>query len=245
MVLPTYVKAMSSCSPVDSLEFLRGRFGVSRIFLGILVGVATFAGLAVLILLIPINGVIGNATKKLQIEQMKNKDKRIKMMNEILSGVKVRGVAFPRVVFFVVFDTDVARRRFQVLKLYAWEDSFQKKVEDIRLNEMKVLKKSAYLSALIQFVWTTAPYLVHEVVAFCSLAKQKKKPFFSVQVSLVSFMTFVLIDEANVLTPKIAFQSLTLFNIMRFPMTVLPLMIIQYIQVEKNQAERSRIWNIL
>lgn len=61
---------------------------------------ATFAGLAVLILLIPINGVIGNATKKLQIEQMKNKDKRIKMMNEILSGVKVRGVAFPRVVFF-------------------------------------------------------------------------------------------------------------------------------------------------
>ena len=178
MVLPTYVKAMSSCSPVDSLEFLRGRFGVSRIFLGILVGVATFAGLAVLILLIPINGVIGNATKKLQIEQMKNKDKRIKMMNEILSGVKVRGVAFPRVVFFVVFDTDVARRRFQVLKLYAWEDSFQKKVEDIRLNEMKVLKKSAYLSALIQFVWTTAPYLVHEFVAFCSLAKQKKKNLF-------------------------------------------------------------------
>ena len=44
-------------------------------------------------------------------------------------------------------------------------------------------------------------------------------------------MTFVLIDEKNVLTPDIAFVSLTLFNIIRFPMTLLPLMIIQYIQV--------------
>ena len=50
---------------------------------------AVFSGLAVMILLIPVNGVIASATRKLQIEQMKNKDKRVKMMNEILSGVKV------------------------------------------------------------------------------------------------------------------------------------------------------------
>lgn len=42
-----------------------------------------------MILLIPINGVLANATKKLQIQQMKYKDKRVKMMNEILSGIKV------------------------------------------------------------------------------------------------------------------------------------------------------------
>lgn len=42
-----------------------------------------------MILLIPINGVLANATKKLQIKQMKCKDKRVKMMNEILSGIKV------------------------------------------------------------------------------------------------------------------------------------------------------------
>lgn len=42
-----------------------------------------------MILLIPINGVLANATKKLQIKQMKYKDKRVKMMNEILSGMKV------------------------------------------------------------------------------------------------------------------------------------------------------------
>lgn len=53
------------------------------------VGVAVFAGLAVMILLIPVNGVLANMTKKLQIKQMKNKDRRVKMMNEILSGIKV------------------------------------------------------------------------------------------------------------------------------------------------------------
>lgn len=42
-----------------------------------------------MILLVPINGVLANATKKLQIQQMKYKDKRVKMMNEILSGMKV------------------------------------------------------------------------------------------------------------------------------------------------------------
>jgi hypothetical protein len=43
-----------------------------------------------MILLIPINGVLANATKKLQIQQMKYKDKRVKMMSEILSGIKVK-----------------------------------------------------------------------------------------------------------------------------------------------------------
>jgi len=56
------------------------------------VGVSVFAGLAVMILLIPVNGVLANATKKLQIKQMKNKDRRVKMMNEILSGIKVNSI---------------------------------------------------------------------------------------------------------------------------------------------------------
>lgn len=46
-----------------------------------------------MILLIPVNGVLANATKKLQIQQMKYKDKRVKMMSEILSGIKVRHLA--------------------------------------------------------------------------------------------------------------------------------------------------------
>jgi hypothetical protein len=48
-----------------------------------------FAGLAILILAIPLNVVVAALTRRLQLEQMKNKDQRIKLMNEILGGVKV------------------------------------------------------------------------------------------------------------------------------------------------------------
>ena len=48
------------------------------------------AGVGVLVLLIPVNGYVANQAKKLQVKQMKFKDKRVKMMNEILNGMKVR-----------------------------------------------------------------------------------------------------------------------------------------------------------
>ena len=68
-------------------------------------GPSTLAGLAVMILMIPLNGVVATKMKKYQISQMKDKDKRCKLMDEILNGIKV-------------------------LKLYAWERSFQGQVID-------------------------------------------------------------------------------------------------------------------
>ena len=53
---------------------------------------------------------------------------------------------------------------FQVLKLYAWEPSFEKKVLDIRNKELNVLKKMSYLNSFTTFTWTVAPYLVSVLV---------------------------------------------------------------------------------
>ncbi|KAK7065361.1 Canalicular multispecific organic anion transporter 1 [Halocaridina rubra] len=100
-----------------------------------LLGPSVLAGLAVLILLTPINGFVANKIKLLQTSQMKFKDKRIKLLTEIINGIKV-------------------------LKLYAWEDSFAKQVERIRSDEISVLRRSAYLQAFASFVWLTTPYLV-------------------------------------------------------------------------------------
>lgn len=66
---------------------------------------------------------------------MKNKDERVKLINEVLSGIKV-------------------------LKLYAWEEAFRKKVEDIRTKEVKQLKRIAYLSAFAVLLWSCSPFLV-------------------------------------------------------------------------------------
>lgn len=52
----------------------------------------------------------------------------------------------------------------KVLKLYAWEKSFQQKVTDIRSEELTTLRKTAYLIAVTMFIWTCAPY----IVSYCS-----------------------------------------------------------------------------
>lgn len=52
-------------------------------------------------------------------------------------------------------------------------------------------------------------------------------------VSIVSFASFVLLDENNVLDATTAFVSLALFNILRFPMTVLSDIISAIINVSR------------
>lgn len=51
----------------------------------------------------------------------------------------------------------------QVLKLYAWEPSFEKQVLDIREKEIATLKATAYLNASTSFLWSCAPFLVRIV----------------------------------------------------------------------------------
>ena len=47
-----------------------------------------------------------------------------------------------------------------MLKLYAWEPSFEQQVLDIRSQEIRVLRKTAYLNAGTSFIWTCAPFVV-------------------------------------------------------------------------------------
>ncbi|XP_025986918.1 multidrug resistance-associated protein 1 isoform X4 [Solenopsis invicta] len=166
-------------------------------FLWNILGPAVLAGLAVMIILIPINGLIANKVKTLQIRQMKSKDERVKLMNEVLNGIKV-------------------------LKLYAWEPSFEQQILKIRVKEIQVLKEAAYLNAGTSFIWSCAPFLV----------------------SLVSFTTYVLLDEKNVLTSKIAFVSLSLFNILRFPLSMLPMMIGNIVQAYVSVKRINKFMNM-
>ncbi|NXI65016.1 MRP3 protein, partial [Anseranas semipalmata] len=154
-------------------------------FLWQALGPSVLAGVAVMVLLIPFNSAIAMKTRAFQVEQMRYKDSRIKLMNEILGGIKV-------------------------LKLYAWEPSFSEKVLEIRKNELRVLKKSAYLNSLSTFAWISAPFLV----------------------ALTTFAVYVSVDEKNILDAEKAFVSLSLFNILKFPLNMLP-------QVISNIAQTS------
>ncbi|NXW59282.1 MRP3 protein, partial [Eurystomus gularis] len=152
-------------------------------FLWQTLGPSVMAGVAVMVLLIPFNSAIAMKTRAFQVEQMQYKDSRIKLMNEILGGIKV-------------------------LKLYAWEPSFSEKVLEIRKNELRVLKKSAYLNSVSAFAWISAPFLV----------------------ALTTFAVYVSVDEKNILDAEKAFVSLSLFNILKFPLSMLPQVISNIVQ---------------
>jgi len=63
------------------------------------------------------------------------KDQRIKLMNEILNGIRV-------------------------LKLYAWEMAFIRSIRSIRDKELGYIRKKAIVSAISNILWTFAPILV-------------------------------------------------------------------------------------
>uniref|UniRef100_A0A8C3UX25 ABC-type glutathione-S-conjugate transporter n=1 Tax=Catharus ustulatus TaxID=91951 RepID=A0A8C3UX25_CATUS len=116
-------------------------------------------------------------------KNMKNKDERMKIMTEILNGIKI-------------------------LKLFAWEPSFEKRVTDIRARELKNLVNFGYLQSVSVFVFTCAPSLV----------------------SLASFGVYVLVDENNILDAQKAFTAISLFNVLRFPLAMLPMVISSMVQ---------------
>ncbi|XP_062546111.1 multidrug resistance-associated protein 1 isoform X14 [Armigeres subalbatus] len=187
MDLTTYINMLWS-APLQ--------IALALFFLWEILGPSVLAGLAVMIILIPVNGVIANKIKTLQIKQMKNKDERVKLMNEVLSGIKV-------------------------LKLYAWEPSFEQQILRIRDKEVKVLKSAAYLNAGTSFIWSCAPFLV----------------------SLVTFATYVMVDENNVLNATTAFVSLALFNILRFPLSMLPMLISNMVQTSVSVKRINKFLN--
>ena len=52
-------------------------------------GPSVLAGVALLILLVPVNGYLAWRQQKLQKQNLVYKDRRLKIMNEIIAGIKV------------------------------------------------------------------------------------------------------------------------------------------------------------
>lgn len=97
--------------------------GIAIYLIWLQLSYGVIAGIVVMILITPLSGIIATKLRDLQVIQMKIKDERVKSMNEILNGMKV-------------------------LKLYAWEPSFQNLILDIRGREMVVLRSAAVLNAV-------------------------------------------------------------------------------------------------
>ena len=62
-------------------------------------------------------------------------------------------------------------------------------------------------------------------------------------VSLVTFATYVLSDSSNNLDPEKAFVSISLFNILRFPMSMLPMIISMMVQANVSLGRIDKYMN--
>jgi len=111
---------------------------VSMIFLYNVIGIASFAGLALMLALIPLNLVLARIMRRLSHSLMKRKDDRVRAVNEMLLGIRQ-------------------------IKLFAWEESIKKHILALRELEVQSLRKLMIYNAVSGFVWQFTPVAVAAV----------------------------------------------------------------------------------
>ncbi|XP_059141154.1 multidrug resistance-associated protein 1-like [Physella acuta] len=156
---------------------------VSMYLLYNIIGISIFAGAGFLVLLIPANGFITAQLGNLQTQLMAHKDERMKIMNELLSGIKI-------------------------VKLFAWEKSFERRILEVRDKELQKLRRSAILGCTLSFSWAVAPFLV----------------------SLLTFLSYVYLSSDHYLNPKTAFVAISLLNILRYSINFAPMIVTDVIK---------------
>jgi len=104
-----------------------------------------------MIFLAPVNMVVFSIVSKQRREVLKYSDLRVKMMNEILSGIRI-------------------------IKFYAWERPFGKEVGELRGKELAALTKLAYTAAIgFSLILMAAP-LIQPVLVFLTYTAIQDTP---------------------------------------------------------------------
>ncbi|PWA01371.1 hypothetical protein BB558_002530 [Smittium angustum] len=145
------------------------------------IGPSAFTGFGIMLIGFPITVTISKRMRKLQISQMRTKDKRVRLIDEILSSIKS-------------------------IKLYAWEPAFIKQTNEVRNdNELKTLKKYGFSYAGQSFVTSIMSFLV----------------------SFGTFCIYSFFDQKShgPLNAQLVFVSLSLFNMLQFPLSMFPMIV--------------------
>jgi ABC-type multidrug transport system fused ATPase/permease subunit len=136
-------------------------------------GVAGLVGFLAVIIMFPLNKWAMELTGKYTKQVFKLSDSRIKLLNEVLGGMRV-------------------------IKYYSWEERFSNKVHDIREKELETLKKAQTMRAYNMFLINANP----------------------VALSVGTFVTYGLTEGS--LSAAKAFEALALFQLLLWPLLLLP-----------------------
>lgn len=98
------------------------------------IGWSVFGGLTVMVVLMPVQNRVFRLIGKRRKAQMALSDKRVKLQNEALSGVKI-------------------------LKLNAWEEPMADLIGKVRQEELATARSLAYINAFVSALISTSPIL--------------------------------------------------------------------------------------
>ncbi|KAJ3872855.1 multidrug resistance-associated ABC transporter [Lentinula edodes] len=173
---------------------ISGPFQITLAFVSLynLLGWPAFVGVAIMVFSVPLNTFIARILKRMQQEQMKNRDKRTRLMSELLANIKS-------------------------IKLYGWEFAFVRKILQVRNEqELVMLKKLGIVTSLNQMLWGGIPLLV-AFSSFAVAATVSSKPLTS-DVIFPSISLFMLLQfplamfsqvTSNVIESVVSIQRLS------------------------------------
>ncbi|XP_050970286.1 ATP-binding cassette sub-family C member 12 [Labeo rohita] len=139
----------------------------------IILGYTALVGIVVYLIFLPIQFSIAKLIGVFRRRAVSVTDKRVRIMNEVLTCIKL-------------------------IKMYAWEESFEKTVTDVRKNEKLLLQKAGYVQSLNASFTTIVP-------------------------TLATILTFIVHTSLKLpLLPSTAYTIIAVFNCMRMSLGLLP-----------------------
>ena len=154
-------------------------------FIYLELGYAVFAGVGVMIVIMPLTAFFSKFVEKNQAKYMAKKDERVKILNEVFSGIKV-------------------------IKLYSWEKSFNQLVKEIRSIELSLLKKIAYSYSGFVFVFFATPALV-ALATFLTYTLSDSSHVLNAQKAFVSLAYFAVLRIPLTNAPQMFIQLVLIF----------------------------------
>lgn len=115
-----------------------------------IMGFSSFAGIALMVLMLPVNLFIARQFNKVQNQILKGTDARIHATNEVLQNIRI-------------------------IKYFAWEQRFQDVVNEKRKAELKSLRKRYILWSTAATVWYGTPILITFLSFFLYTVVEKKQ----------------------------------------------------------------------
>ncbi|PKI84854.1 hypothetical protein MVES_001270 [Malassezia vespertilionis] len=115
-----------------------GVFQITIAFISLyrLLGWTAFVGVAIMAVSLPFNAVLATYLRSLSADQMKVKDRRTQIMNEIIINIKS-------------------------IKLFSWESAFYERMASVRNGEeLPLLRRIGIASAGFNFFWQAIPFFV-------------------------------------------------------------------------------------